>query len=346
MENNSKITSSFFIFISIYFGINTSTIMLTSLIMKDFKQSAWIVPLITFIPLLLLTFLYKPTKFKKEIEKNIFFKIIMLINGLLNTIVLIYVTSLMLGHAFFKISSTTIFLFILSIIIIILSFGNLYKIIRLGLILVIGSLIFIPFFIDLEPVNQPILDIFPKTINFSIFKGLYFASLINEIFLFTIYNNDYNKPIMKKDIIISGSIILIIVSLHIIDSYTIVNYRYYDEIKILSFNRYFSHKGRRFFEHLDILLLYILLSTTIFKGSLYLTYSKHLFMKVNKYYFMIIYLIILLSFLITLQNQENLLNTIIYISNFISFIYVILIIYYSRRIKNVRNIKTTNSNIR
>ena len=339
MEKKNQITSLFFIFITIYFCINTSTIYLTSIIMKDFQQSAWIIPLITIIPLCIFTFLYKPSNFKQEIENNILFKITMLITGIINTTIMISITSMMLGHAFFKISSTSLFLVLLVLVILFLSLGDLYKIIRLGLIFVVGSLIFIPFFLDLEPVNQPLLDIFPDKVNLSILKGLYFTSLINELFLFTIYNENYDKPISRKTILFCGLIILFTVSFHIIDSYTIVNYRYYQEIKILSFNRYFSHKGRRFFEHLDILLLYILLSTTLFKSSLYTIYSKTLFKNFEKYWFLLLYFLIILFLLFITYKNNNLIKSFIHVTNITSFIYLSLIIYYSRRKKDVKQNK-------
>lgn len=336
MENKNKITNLFFIFISIYYTIHTSTIYSTSKIMKDFNQSAWIIPLITIIPLLLATFLYKPTCFKKDIENSYLFKITMLINGLINTTLLISITSMMLGHAFFKISSVSIFLILITTVIFILSFGDLYKIIRLGLIFVIGSLIFLPFFFDIELTNQPILDIFPNKLDFSILKGLYFTSIINEIFVYTIYNDNYNKPLSRKTILFCGFVILITISLQIVDSYTIVNYRYYQEIKILSFNRYFSHKGRRFFEHLDILLLYILLSTTFFKASLYTIYSKSLIKHIKKYWFLIIYFIIILFLLFYLLSNNQMINYFMIISNITNIINLLLVLYYSRRVKNVR----------
>ncbi|MBR2891652.1 MAG: hypothetical protein IKC22_04660 [Bacilli bacterium] len=335
MENDQKITNAFFVILTIFFGINISTMTLTSLLMKDFQQSAWMIPLMNIIPLLILTFFYKPSNFKKMIEKNIFYKFLMLITLLINTSILIAITSIMMGHAFFKISSSGLFVVLISIVIIILSLGDFNKIVRLGIILVIGSLIFIPFFLDIEFTNQKYIDIIPNKIDFNILKGFYFSSIFSELFILTVFNDNYIKPISRRKIIFSGLIICILVTLQIIDSYTIVNYRYYLEIKILAFNRYFSHNGRRFFEHLDILLLYILLTTTFYKSTFNAIYLKNLFKTKHKILFSTLYFLLIITLCFIFVKNTKLLEPILYLTICLSIINTILIIYFSRRGKDV-----------
>ncbi len=335
MENTKKISNLSIILLIVYYSINSSTIAYTSLIMKDFKQSAWIIPLITLIPTLIMIFLYKSSNFKGDLKKNILFKILMLINGLINTSMLINITSEMMGYAFFKISSTFLFIILIAIVCSILSLGNINKILRLGTLLIFGMLFFIPFFVDIEFSNQPIIDLLPKSIDYKILKGLYFTTITNEIFLYTTINDDLVKPLSRKELIIASFIILITITLQIIDSYTIVNYRYYQDIKILAFNRYFSHQGRRFFEHLDILLLYLLLTTTFYKSSFYTIYIKSCFENFNKEYFLSFYYLIVV-FIATLCTKNDLfISILIWGSIILSFIISFIIIFYSRRKKHV-----------
>ena len=102
-------------------------------------------------------------------------------------------------------------------------------------------------------------------LDLTVMKGIYYTTICNDLFLYTIYNKEYKNPISKKALIFVSLIIMIFASLQIIDSFTLVNYRYYEGISMPSLNRYFSHQGKRFFEHFDILLLFLTLTTTFYK---------------------------------------------------------------------------------
>ena len=339
MENTKKISTIIFIFINIFFNINYASFCYSSLIMKDFSKICWIIPFLSLLPFLFLIFIYKEKDIKESIKKNILFKILMLINSVIHVTIIIYITSLILGNAFFKINFTSFFIIITIIFCIYLSTINLNILYRLGLILCFCILLFLPLIFDLEISNQPYLDILPDKLSLNIFKGLYFSIIYSDLFLYSLFNNKYDKPISKKILIISSVIIAIITTLQIIDSYTLVNYRYYEDIKILSLHRYFSHSGKRFFEHLDIILLYILLSTCFFKCPFY-TITTNNTLNIKKNLFLFIFYLIVSPLIFLLLYNNKIIYLFCILGSITSFLIALLICLYSRRIKNVRKTKT------
>ena len=333
LEKTSKISTVIFLSINIFYNVNYASFCYSSLIMKDFPKICWIIPIMSLIPYLLLIFLYKEKNFKENGKYHAFFKIIMGINSVIHSSILIYISSLLLGNAFFKISFCSMFIILSSIICFYLSTLKIDQLYRLGTILSLCIIFFIPLFFDLELSNQPYLDIFPDTVSFNIFKSLYFSVIYLDLFLYTLYNNQYSKPLSKKILIFSGLIIAVITSLQIIDSYTLVNYRYYEDIKILSLSRYFSHQGRRFFEHLDIVLLYILLTTCFFKCPFYTITTNHI-LKIKKLMFLPLYYLIILSISFSLLYNSKLIYPICLIGSCSTLILAIFIVILSRRVKN------------
>ena len=70
MENKKKISSKLIIFIGTLYNINYGSLCYSSFIMNDFKKVAWIIPLITIIPFIILIFLYTPTNNLKVYKES------------------------------------------------------------------------------------------------------------------------------------------------------------------------------------------------------------------------------------------------------------------------------------
>ena len=338
MENKKKISSLIFLSINIFYNVNYASFCYSSLIMKDFPKICWIIPFLSLLPFLLLVFLYKENETDKNDNYNLLFKIIMLINSVIHSALILYISSLLLGNAFFKISFTSMFIIISSALCCYLSPLKIEHLFRLGTILSLCIIGFIPLFFDLEWSNQPYLDIIPNNLSIDIFKGLYFSVILNDLFLYTIYNKKYEKPISKKLLILSSFIIVVICSLQIIDSYTLVNYRYYEGIKILSLNRYFSHQGKRFFEHLDIVLLYILLTTCFFKVPFYCISTKNI-MKINNWILLPLFYLIIITISFSLLYNSKLVYHFCILGSISSFVIALFLVLSSRMVKNAEKVE-------
>lgn len=329
MENNKKISSNLIIFIGIFYGINYGSLCYSSLIMKDFDKIAWLIPLLTLIPFILLVFLYKPSNNLNNYKNNKIFKILMLISSFFNSAMWIYLSSQMLGISFYNLTQVSFFAVFTLVVVIILSNMNLKVILRLGVLFTTGFLFFVPLLLDYQNTYQPYLDIM-RPIDLSIFKGLYFITIVNELFLYTTTNDMYEKPLSRKQLILAGIVILFITSLQIIDSYVMVTYKYYENIMFPSLNRYFSHKGDRFFEHYDTLLLFIMLITALYKSSYYITKTKYFFECKNTIFNLFFYFFLFILVFLILLNQDHF-NTYMKVITIIGLFLTTYIIYLSRK---------------
>lgn len=329
MENNSKISNIYIYFIMIYYNLSFTSISYSSNIMKDFTKSAWMIPLFWIIPLLILIFFYKSKNNFDSLKNNTFFKILLLINSLIHNIVLIYISSHMMGISFYHLTPVSLFAITTLIITCFLSFLDIKKILRLAFILITGLIWFIPFIFDFEFNNNFQMELLDN-ININFLKGYYFTTVCLDLFLYTLYNKEYKKPISKKGLTVVFLIILICASLQIIDSYTLVNYRYYEGIDMPSLNRYFSHQGKRFFEHFDILLLFLTLTTTFYKVSFNTILVKETFDKAYQNKFIFFYFLTLTPLVFYLILNYKHLDLLLLTLFFTTALISIIIIIYSR----------------
>lgn len=324
MENEKKISNIYIYLIMIYYNLTLSSICFSSFIMNDFKKIAWMIPLFSIIPVILLFFLYKPINLIDLTKTSLLFKIILLINSVFHNVLLIYISSHMMGISFFSLSPVSLFAVSTIIVTCFLSFLDFKKIIRLATILITGLIWFIPFIFDFEYNNNPNMELFGK-IDFSILRGIYFTTVCNDLIIYALYNKEYKKPISRKAYIIVSSIILIASALQIVDSYTLVSYRYYEDIEMPSLIRYFSHQGKRFFEHFDILLLFLTLTTTFYKVSFNVICLKDTLFNKYKNRFIIFYFLILtpiVFFVILNQHFFKNIVMIVSITTLIVFIFI------------------------
>lgn len=317
----------------IYYNLNFASICYSSLIMQDFSKIAWMIPLFTLLVVFILILLYKPTNNIEKLKNNTFFKILLLINSVIHNIVLIYISSHLMGINFYHLTPVSLFAIITIVLTCFLSFLDITKLLRLALILITGLIWFVPFIFDFEYNNNFNMELFGK-LDFNVFKGLYYLTICSDLFLYTLYNKEYKSPVSKKALIIVSSIILISASFQIIDSFTLVNYRYYVGLQMPSINRYFSHQGKRFFEHFDILLLFLTLTTTFYKVPFNVITIKETLNKKYHRYFIIIYFLLLLPMVFFLILNYQFLRLLAILLSITTFLISSIIIIYSRWRKN------------
>lgn len=339
MEKRKYINNIYIYLVMIFYNMNFASITYSSFIMRDFSKISWIIPILTIIPIFILILLYK-TKNKVEYLQNIIlFKILLLINSIIHNTVLIYVSSQMMGISFYQLTPVSIFALISIVLTCFLSFLDINKLLRLALILITGLIWFVPFIFDFEYNNNLNMELFGK-IDFKIIKGLYYTTICNDLFLYTLYNKEYKYPITKKALLIVSSIIMIIASLQIIDSFTLVNYRYYEGLTMPSLNRYFSHQGKRFFEHFDILLLFLTMTTTFYKVPFNAILVKNTLNKKYQTKFLLLYFFFLTPLVFFLILNYNYLRFFLLLLSITTFLLTIIIIIYSRKGEN--NVSTVN----
>ena len=109
MENEKKISNIYIYLIMIYYNLTLSSICFSSFIMKDFNKIAWMIPLFSIIPVILLFLLYKPINLIDLTKTSLLFKIILLINSVFHNVLLIYISSHMMGISFFSLSPVSLF---------------------------------------------------------------------------------------------------------------------------------------------------------------------------------------------------------------------------------------------
>ena len=343
MEKTNHISNIYIYLAMIFYNLNFASITYSSFIMKDFSMISWLIPILTLIPILILIFLYKTHNKVENLQNIIFFKILLLINTIIHNIVLIYVSSQMMGISFYQLTPVSIFAIISIILTCFLSFLDINKLLRLALILITGLIWFIPFIFDFEYNNNLNMELFGK-IDFKIIKGLYYTTICNDLFLYTLYNKEYKKPISKKALAIVSIIIMSIASLQIIDSFTLVNYRYYEGLTMPSLNRYFSHQGKRFFEHFDILLLFLTITTTFYKVPFNVILVKNTLNKKYEIKFVLIYFLLLIPLVFFLILNQQYLRYLLMALSITTFLLTIIIIIYSRR--NDKNVSRINQTIK
>lgn len=329
MENNKRISNIYIYLIMLYYNLNFASICYSSLIMQDFSKISWMVPLFSLIFVFILILFYKPTNDIESLKNKTFFKIFLLLNSLIHNIVLIYISSQLMGINFYQLTPVSLFAIITIILTCFLSFLDIAKLLRLALILITGLIWFVPFIFDFEYNNNLNMELF-GSININLLKGLYYITICTDLFLYTLYNKEYKSPISKKGLIIVSSIIMISASMQIIDSFTLVNYRYYEGLQMPSINRYFSHQGKRFFEHFDILLLFLTLTTTFYKVPFNVITIKDTLNKKYHKYFVLSYFLILLPLVFFLILNYQYLRILAMILSITTFILTSTIIIYSR----------------
>lgn len=340
MENSKKISSNLILFIGILYSINYGSLCFSSFIMKDFDKIAWIIPLTNIIPFIILVLLYKPNKNIINYKNSKMFKILLLISSFINSALWIFISSQMLGISFYNLTPVSFFAVITIIIIIILSNINHKVILRLGVLFTTGFVFFIPLVLDYQNTYQPYIDIL-RPLDFNILKGIYYITIVNELFLYVTTNEFYDKPISRKQLILAGTIILFVTSLQIIDSYAMVSYKYYSNLMFPSLNRYFSHKGNRFVEHYDILLLFIMVITTLYKTSHYITKTKY-FLECKNTIFNLIYFSFLTIFVFIIILNQDYFKYYILLVSVISFLLTLFIILLSRKKVIQNDFRTIN----
>lgn len=329
MENKKNISSKLIIFIGIFYSINYGSLCYSSMLMKDFDKIAWLIPLLTIIPFIILVFLYKANNNLIMYKNSKLFKILLLISSFINSAMWIYLSSQMLGISFYNLTQVSFFAIFSIIVIIILSNMNLKVILRLGVLFTTGLFFFIPLLLDYQNTYQPYLDII-RPFDLSILKGFYYLTVVNELFLYVTTNDFYEKPLSRKQLMFAGIIILLITSLQIIDSYAMVTYKYYEDIMFPSLNRYFSHKGDRFVEHYDTLLLFIMLITALYKSAYYISSTKYFLETKNTVFNLFYFFFLTILVFIIILNQDYF-KYYLYLVTSISFILTFVIIYLSRK---------------
>lgn len=330
MEKTNYISNIYIYLAMIFYNLNFASITYSSFIMKDFSIISWLIPIITLIPILILIFLYKSDNKIENLQNIMFFKILLLINTIIHNIILIYISSQMMGISFYQLTPVSIFAIVSIVLTCFLSFLDINRLFRLSLILITGLIWFIPFIFDFEYNNNFNMELFSK-IDFKIFKGLYYTTVCNDLFLYTLYNKEYKKPISKKALAIVSIIIMFFASLQIIDSFTLVNYRYYEGLTMPSLNRYFSHQGKRFFEHFDILLLFLTLTTTFYKVPFNVILVKNTLNKKYQAKFVLIYFLILIPLVFFIILNHQYLRFLLMTLSITTFLLTVIIIIYSRR---------------
>ncbi len=330
MEKRKYISNIYIYLVMIFYNLNFASITYSSFIMRDFSKISWLVPLLTLIPIFILILLYKTQNKVENLQNMILFKILLLINSIIHNIVLIYVSSQMMGLSFYQLTPVSIFALVSIVLTCFLSFLDINKLLRLSLILITGLIWFIPFIFDFEYNNNLNMELFGK-IDLKILKGLYYTTICNDLFLYTLYNKEYKYPITKKALLIISTIIMVSASIQIIDSYTLVNYRYYEGLTMPSLNRYFSHQGKRFFEHFDILLLFLTITTTFYKVPFNAIIVKNTLNKKYQTKFLIVYFLILIPLVFFLILNHSYLRLLLILLSITTFLLTIMIIIYSRK---------------
>ncbi len=342
LEKRKCISNIYVYLIMFFYNLNFASICYSSFIMRDFSKVSWMIPLLSLIPIIILILLYKTPNKIENLKSNIFFKILLLINSVIHNVVLIYISSHMMGISFYHLTPVSLFAIVTIILTCVLSFLDINKLLRLALILITGLIWFVPFIFDFEYNNNANMELL-GTIDFKVFKGLYYTTICSDLFLYTIYNKEYRNPISKKALIIVSIIIMACASLQIIDSYTLVNYRYYEGLEMPSLNRYFSHQGKRFFEHFDILLLFLTLTTTFYKVPFNVIMVKDTLNEKYHKCFVLIYFFILLPLVFFLILNYEYLRLLIILLSITTFLLSITIIIHSRwRSNNVSKDHQTN----
>ena len=279
MQKYQKITPIMLFLNIIVYGYISIDLCTTSFVMKDGEINAWLIYLLYLLPITILIILGKFKNTKTHL--SIFNRIILLIYTTVQLGFIFYYSSLIFAVWFYPQTEQYFFIFASLLLIIYLSLKKDYVFMSVGFAFVIISFIFtiINFSIN-TPHNFQLL--LPLTKSTNIFKMFYVITFPLENLFYIFLNENYNKPISKKMLVFSTCLTLFFSAISIIDSYTIVTYKFYMDLPLPNINRYFLSNGDKVFQHLDIILFYYAFIVTIYKGTYYFKINYRLNNKIKK----------------------------------------------------------------
>lgn len=324
MQKYQKITPIMLFLNIIVYGYISIDLCTTSFVMKDGEIYAWLIYLIYSLPIIIL-FLFGKFKSTKP-DFNILNKIILLIYTTIQLGLLFYYSSLIFTVWFYPQTEQYFFIFASLLLIIYLSLKKDYVLFSIGFAFVLISFIFsiINFSIN-SPHNLKLL--LPLTKPTNIFKMFYVITFPLENLLYIFFNDKYSKPISKKMIVISTCLTLFFSAISIIDSYTIVTYKFYMDLPLPNINRYFLSNGDKIFQHLDIILFYYAFIVTTYKGTFYFKITYLLNNKIKKSILILIISILSVSVSILIIFISSLTKPLLIITSLLILYLAIIILF-------------------
>lgn len=254
--------------------------MVTSNIaMKLYPESAYFVPLILGI-ITCLIYLLVPKlieNYQSAILKGYLTRILLLIYLLVSTIIIIYITFRILSYHFYFITPCYLLITITLFFVMLFGFITMKNLESITLICYI-TLFALTIFVIANVYNKDFRLLLPITFKFDkpyLLLGLLGLMLDNILLIFI---PTETKPTSKYSLILGTIIAVIFSSWYVLDSYTFVNFQYYEGLDFPALYRYKLYYGPKYIEHLDNFLCLSICSymflKTLFNLELFRIYLK------------------------------------------------------------------------
>lgn len=280
----------YMIFSNLFFFIAISS----NYTLQTFKQNTWYTPIIALFIYLILVIAF-PNNFTHTIKKifkckicKMFIKIFLL----LESICILYFSI----HFFYNYVSTEISIIIYLIVVIttimILSNKSIVSIINTSSIFYMISLLLysIPILSSSQRYSEYIL---PISFNFSELPSIILVSFIPvDNIILLIYYTSFEKKLSKKDLMLGGTLFFVLLSFIYLDSLMLISYKIYLDYDFSFFFHWQLYTDNKYISNYNICLLFIMLSSIIFKSTVNIKTFKVLSDKKNDVILSIIILIL------------------------------------------------------
>jgi len=322
------------IFLSFFNIVFLNIIIISNIAISFFPHTAYFIPFFLFIISAIIYMLIPDVKnnFVSKVLKGKFTRINISIYLYTSSVFLLYVTYRIISFYFYFITPTYLLIIVSLFFIMIIGFVTIKNI--LSLTIIHYFLIFIlTFFVIFNNDLKDFRLILPLSFKFE--KGYRILGLVgmyldNVMLLFVPIKE---SPVSKWNFIIGAALGALFTSWFILDSYTFLSYKFFENLDFPALYRYKLYTGPHYIEHLDNFLnLFIcsyMLSKVLFNFELFRIYIK----KKNSIYYRFVIFLITSFILIALYYFIPFKSTILYVISIILTVLITIVILSLRRYK-------------